>query len=393
MFWKPSASGEANLNPISQISQFQLPPGFIDLGLGDPQFSLLPLELLRRAAEERFSQNEPVFLQYGIEQGDGTFRQSLAAFLTRAYLNPVDPDSLFITNGASMGLHLICTFFTRPGDTVFVEEPTYFLALRIFADHQLNLVPICTDENGLVIEDLEEKLAETHPKFLYVIPTYQNPSGHTLPADRRKRLVSLGQHHDFLIIADEVYHCLRYSGEAPRPFAADANKGNIISLGSFSKILAPGLRLGWMQSDASIIHRFTNSGLLDSGGGMNPFTSSIVRQALENGSLDKNIAKLTEIYSQRVSFMDAKLRQHIPQGSFTRPEGGYFFWIRLPGRINTTELRQRAEGFKVGFRPGTLFSSQNGMQDFLRLSFVFYEPDELEQGILRLKQTLEILKY
>jgi DNA-binding transcriptional MocR family regulator len=381
------------LNSLSQISQFQLPPGFIDLGLGDPQFSLLPLELLRRAAEERFSQNDPAFLQYGIEQGDGTFRQSLAAFLTRAYLNPVEPDSLFITNGASMGLHLISTFFTQPGDTVFVEEPTYFLALRIFADHQLNLVPICTDENGLVIEDLEEKLSETHPKFLYVIPTYQNPSGHTLPADRRKRLVSLGQQHDFLIVADEVYHCLRYSGNAPRSFAADSKNGNIISLGPFSKILAPGLRLGWMQSDEKIIHRFINSGLLDSGGGMNPFTSSIVRQALENGSLDRNITKLTEIYRQRVSFMDAKLRQYMPQVSFTRPEGGYFFWIQLPDKINATEIQHRAEAFKVGFRPGALFSSRNGMQDHMRLSFVFYEPDDLEQGILRLKQSLEKAKY
>ncbi len=179
------------MNPLSQVSQFNIPPGFIDLGLGDPQLSLLPLDLLRKAAEERFKQDDSEFLQYGTEQGDGTFRQSLAAFLTRAYLSPVEPDSLFITNGASMGLHLICTLFTRPGDTIFVEEPTYFLALRIFADHELQVVPIRTDENGLVIEDLEEKLSEYHSKFLYFIPTFQNPSGHTLPAERRMRVIEL----------------------------------------------------------------------------------------------------------------------------------------------------------------------------------------------------------
>ena len=381
------------MNPLFQVSQFYIPPGFIDLGLGDPQLSLLPFDLLRTAAEERFKQREIEFLQYGTEQGDGTFRQSLAAFLTHAYLLPVEADSLFITNGASMGLHLICTLFTRPGDTIFVEEPTYFLALRIFTDHELQVVPIRTDENGLVIENLEEKLAEYNPKFLYFIPTFQNPTGHTLPAGRRKKLLRVSHQHDFLLVADEVYHCLSYSGEVPRPFAADAKSGNIISLGSFSKILAPGLRLGWIQTDEKIMQRLVTSGLLDSGGGMNPFTSAIVRQVLENGGLDQNIAKLKAIYSQRVSIMDAVLLQHIPQAEYSVPKGGYFFWIHLPNTINTMELRRKAEDFKIGFRPGALFSCQKGMQDYIRLSFVFYEPDQLEQGILRLKRSLENFEY
>ncbi len=377
------------MNPTAQISQFSIPPGFIDLGLGDPQFSLLPSELLRKAAEGRLSQKDAEFLQYGAEQGAATFRHSLAAFLTRAYLHPVDADSLFITNGASMGLHLICTFFSHPGDTVFVEEPTYFLALRIFAEHGLNLVPIRCDENGLVIENLEERLAESHPKFLYIIPTYQNPSGRSMPPDRRQRLVSLSQQHDFLILADEVYHCLRYAGKAPRPFAAELKSGNVISLGSFSKILAPGLRLGWIQSNDKILHRLINSGLLDSGGGMNPFTAGIVCQILENGAVDRNIAKLISIYSKRAAFMEAALRTHLPMAEFTSPRGGYFFWVHLPDKINTADLKKRAEAFKVRFRPGALFSCQGGMQDYMRLSFVFYETDELEQGILRIKQSLE----
>ena len=203
------------MTQITQITQFNIPPGFIDLGLGDPQSSLLPLEVLHKAAEVCFTKKDPQFLQYGAEQDDGTFRQSLAAFLSRAYQNPVEADNLFITNGASMGLHLICTLFTQPGDTVFLEEPTYFLALRIFADHNLRVFPIRTDESGLVIEDLEEKLADSNPKFLYIIPTFQNPSGQTLPDERRKRLVNLCQQQDVLIAADEVYHCLRYAGSAP----------------------------------------------------------------------------------------------------------------------------------------------------------------------------------
>jgi len=288
-----------------------------------------------------------------------------------------------------MGLHLICTLFTHPGDTIFVEEPTYFFALRIFADHDLRLIPIRTDENGLLIESLEEKLTGSRPKFLYITPTYQNPTGHTLPPERRRRLVSLSRQHDFLVVADEVYHFLSYSGQPPKPFAADTEAGNIISLGSFSNILAPGLRLGWMQANAEIIQRCVNSGLLDSGGGMNPFTSAIVCRVLETGGLEQNIAKLIAAYRTRIAIMDAALRQHLPGIKYTLPQGGYFFWIHLPNGINAGELQRRVEAFKVGFRPGALFSCQGGMQDYIRLSYVFYEPDELEQGVLRLKQSLD----
>jgi 2-aminoadipate transaminase len=389
MYSKHCVSGQGNLQPNFQVAQFSIPPGFIDLGLGDPQFSLLPMELLRQAAKDCFSQKNPEFLQYGAEQGDGTFRKSLAEFLSRGYSFPVEPENLFITNGASMGLHLICTFFTQPGDTIFVEEPTYFLAMRIFADHDLNLVPIRTDENGLMIDSLEEKLTGSHPKFLYIIPTYQNPTGHTLSAGRRKCLMSLSRRHNFLVIADEVYHFLNFSGHPPKPLAQETETGNVISLGSFSKILAPGLRLGWIQAHTSIIHKFINSGLLDSGGGMNPFTSSIVCRVLESGGLDQNIAKLILTYRARIARMDASLKRYLPDVQYTLPEGGYFFWIQLPDGINATNLQPKAELFKVGFRPGVLFSSQRGFQDHIRLSFVFYDPDELDQGLLRLKLSLE----
>jgi len=288
-----------------------------------------------------------------------------------------------------MGLHLICTNFTHPGDIIFVEEPTYFFGLRIFADHDLRLIPINTDENGLLIESLEEKLTEFRPKFLYVIPTYQNPTGQTLSPERRKQLLNLSRQHDFIVVADEVYHFLSYSGQPPKPFAAETEAGNIISLGSFSKILAPGLRLGWIQANAELINRFVNSGLLDSGGGMNPFTSAIVCSVLETEGLDQNINKLITVYRARIAGMDAALRMHLPGVEYTLPKGGYFFWIHLPNGINASELQHRAEAFKVGFRPGALFSCQGGMQDYIRLSYVFYEPDELEQGVLRLKQSLD----
>jgi 2-aminoadipate transaminase len=370
-------------------SQVNIPPGVIDLGVGDPPFSLLPLALLRAAAETRFSQNDPDFMQYGAEQGDGYIRLALANFLTEGFGFPVAADRLFITNGISNALDLICTLFTSPGDTILVEEPSYFLALRIFVDHGLRAIPIETDEAGLLIESLEEKLREFRPKFLYVIPTHQNPSGHTLSAERRARLVELSREHDFLILADEAYHFLSYNSEPPKAFAAWTEDAHVLSLGSFSKILAPGLRLGWIQTHPEKIQRLTGCGLLNSGGGLNPFTSAMVRGAIESGGLKQNIARLTGIYSSKLRVLDEALRRHLAGAVYSVPSGGYFFWVRLPGAVDASELQRRAVDFKVNFRPGVRFSSRGGLRDRIRLSFVFYEPEEIEQGIIRLKQCLE----
>ena len=186
--------------------QSPVQPGVIDLGLGDPQLALLPLELIRQAAAQRLAGNERSFLQYGTEQGDGRFRLALAGFLGRGYGSPVDPARLLVTCGVSFGLDLVCSLFTRPGDTIFVEEPSYFLALRIFADHGLRMVPVPTDADGLVVEALEAMLEREQPKFLYVIPSFQNPTGRTLSESRRTRLAGLSRARGLLVVADEVYH-------------------------------------------------------------------------------------------------------------------------------------------------------------------------------------------
>jgi len=368
-------------------SQIYIPPGMIDLGAGDPDFALLPLDMLQRAAEACFAKNDSSFLQYGDEQGDGYFRLALAEFLRLGYGFPVDFNDLFVTNGISNALDMICAHFTRPGDTIFVEEPTYFLALRIFEDHDLQIVPVQTDADGLVIDSLEEKLHEFQPKFLYTVPTFQNPGGYTLTQDRRERSVQLSQEHGFLIVADEVYHFLNYSDQKIKPFAAYTDLETVISLSSFSKILAPGLRLGWMQAHPNNIKRLTTSGLLDSGGGLNPFTSAIVRELIEAGDLEQNILNLIATYRSRLKVMDRVLRRELPQSEFKTPDGGFFFWIRLPG-VDTGQLRDAAQEFNVGFRQGILFSSQGGMQDYIRLCYAFYDEEKIEEGIQRLRQCL-----
>jgi 2-aminoadipate transaminase len=373
--------------PFSTI-QNQVPADVIDLGLGDPSLSLLPLDLIREAARLRLSQDDNSFLQYGAEQGDGHFRLALADFLSKGYDFDVSPESLFVTNGISNALDLICTLFTKAGDTIFVEEPSYFLALKIFADHHLNVVAVDTDENGLIIESLEEKIAEFRPKFLYLIPAFQNPTGHTLSQQRRERLVQLAQEHDFILTADEVYQLLSYTQKPPDSFAAYIDVENVLSLGSFSKILAPGLRLGWIQAHPKTIKRFVVSGLLDSGGGLNPFTSAIVRGIIESGRLENNINKLINTYRSRLNVMNSALQEQLPDLEFFVPAGGYFFWLRLPEKIDAKEFRKNAQSYKVDFRPGTLFSSREGLKDHIRLCFVHYEEKEIREGILRLKECL-----
>ena len=377
-----------HMNAPFSIIQTQTPPDVIDLGLGDPPPSLLPLDLLRESAQVQFSQNDNSFLQYGAEQGDGYFRLALANFLTKGYGFDVQPESLFVTNGISKALDLICALFTQAGDTIFVEEPTYFLALKIFADHRLQIVPIETDEDGLVIESLQEKLTTHKPRFLYTIPTHQNPSGRTLTQTRRTRLIKLSQQFDFLILADEVYQLLSYNGKPPTSFGAYTNIENVIALGSFSKILAPGLRLGWLHGHPNVINRLVTCGLLDSGGGLNPFTSAIVRGVLESGDLERHINKLIEVYRARLAIMDSSLQKNLPQLTYSIPHGGYFFWVRLPEGIEASELRSKVKAFKVDIRQGTLFSSQNGLKNYMRLCFVFHEEKEIEEGILRLKDCL-----
>lgn len=361
----------------------------IDLGLGNPPLSLLPLDMIRLAAQEQLSKNDTSFLQYGTEQGDGYFRTALGNFLSKGYGFPVEPERLFITTGISNGLDLLCSLFTKAGDTIFVEEPSYFLALKIFADHQLQVVSVETDEDGIILEALKEKLAQHKPRLLYTIPTYQNPSGHTLTQERRARIVELSQQFDFLVLADEVYQLLSYEGNPPKSFGVFAEAENVIALGSFSKILAPGLRMGWIQAHPNRISRMSGSGLLDSGGGLNPFTSALLRGVIESGNLEKNIDNLIDVYRSRIQIMDEALREHLPEAKYALPQGGYFFWLRMPDNVDGTELRKKAQAFNVDLRQGALFSSRNALKNYIRLCFVFHEVDEIKEGIRRIKECLK----
>jgi 2-aminoadipate transaminase len=375
--------------PNFPVAQSSIPPRVIDLGAGEPNPINFPIDMLHRAAEECLAQSDLSFLQYGIEQGNGYFRFALAKFLSDTYHAAIDMENLFVTSGVSAALDLMCTVFTQAGDTIFIEENTYFVAPKIFADHHLKVVPIAMDEQGLIIESLEENLKLHQPKFLYTIPIHHNPTGTTLEAARRTRLIELARKTNFLILADEVYQLLSYTDNPPTPFAAYvADNENIVSLGSFSKILAPGLRLGWLHAHPNNIKRLIASGLLDSGGGMNPFTSVVIRYVIEAGDLEKNIGRLKSLYHKQAAAMAEALNRHLPEAVFQIPNGGYFFWVCFPDHRNITELRKRARPFNVDFRQGNLFSLSGALSNYMRLCFAHYDEEQIEQGVLRLKECL-----
>jgi DNA-binding transcriptional MocR family regulator len=368
-----------------QITQLDVPKGMIDLGIGQPAISLLPVDILRQAAEHRLKQGDPSILQYGTEPGNGYFRLALSKFLSDGYGIPVGVDQLFVTAGATQGLNVICTYFTRPGDTIFVEEPSYFLALHLFADRHLKVVSLPVDTDGLIIDALEEKLREYQPALLYTVPTFHNPSTVTLSADRREKLVGLSATHDFFIVADEVYHLLAYTVTPPPPMMAYDTAGTVLSLGSFSKILAPGLRLGWIHAAPALFSRLTQSGLLLSGGGLNPFTSGIVQSVLELGMQHDHLSYLKEIYTKRSAALNAALHDHLPPDvSYSEPQGGFFIWLCLPEEIDADTFRSRARDQMVDFQPGIHFSSRQTLRNHIRLSYSYYEVGELSEGVRRL---------
>ena len=242
--------------------------GVIDLGWGHPSPRLIPIDAMRQAADRIFARGTTEPFQYGAAQGYGPFLEALAGFLSGqpSYGMSVDPCRLFLVAGASQGLDLACTLFAREGDTVLVEEPTYFVVEGILRTHRLDVRGVPTDEDGLDVDALEEMLEAglVRPRLVYTIPSYHSPTGSVLPEERRRRLVDLAHRYGFLVLADEVYHLLHFGDSPARPVIAfdDGPDGRTVSFGSFSKILSPGLRVGWIQAAPSIVARFADAALV-----------------------------------------------------------------------------------------------------------------------------------
>jgi len=378
---------------MSQYPQYTVPEGFINLGVGQPAPKMLPLQAIREASAHRFGFDDPCLLQYGDIPGYFSFREALAKFLNAQpeYKGPIDPNSLFITNGITGGLLLVCTFFTRAGDVVYAEDPSYFLAINTFKDFNLTTDSIPTDEHGLDVDYLEKKLRSTSPalwpKFIYTIPTFNNPAGVTIPDDRRKKLVALSEEFGFLVVADEVYQLLGYGDvKPPQHMYSYDRKGTVISLGSFSKILAPALRVGWIQAHPHILKRLADSGQFDSSGGVNPVMFAITHSALELGLQEKHLAYVRTTLRENAHSLCDALRKHLPDYlRFRQPDGGYFIWVQCPAHWDAEALWTIARNqHKTQFQPGVKFSATKQMRNYIRLSVSYYDKEELEEGARRL---------
>lgn len=362
------------------------PPGTINLGIGQPSADLLPVELLHTASERYFENAEPLDLNYGVVRGDAGFLEDLADFLTEGYGSPASPDELFVTGGNSQAMDLVSAVFAKPGETVFVEEPSYFLAFKIFEDRGLNIVGIPIDDDGLCVDALEEALEKHKPAFLYTIPSFHNPGGQSTSASRRQRVVELAVEHDFLILADEVYQMLYYHEAPPPAYGTMTASKKVLSLGSFSKILAPAMRLGWIQASEDLLQKIVAFGFVNSGGCINHFGAHIARQTIESGALSKHIETLCDAFRSRLDVMHEALNEHFADiATWSKPTGGYFIWIRFDESVNTRKLRAAAWEAETGFQAGEVFSPQGRLSNFLRLSFAHYNEDDIREGIARLR--------
>jgi 2-aminoadipate transaminase len=353
------------------------------------------MELLAHAATKRLrNDTDRLLLQYATCPGGEHFRGGLSQFLSKEFGASIAPDHLMISNGISGALAIVFGTFSTPKNRLVVsEDPTYFLARDVFTSSGADVVGIPVDEEGLVVEELERRLRHEglRPSMIYTIPTHQNPTSACMSAPRRQRLIELAQEFDFYIVADEPYNFLAFNGEIIKPFAAlDAGRGKVISLGSFSKLFAPALRLGWIHAAPHLIDQIAKHGVLSSGGGVNPVMAEIILETLVDGSLSKNIETLRQVLGARRTVMAEALRKYIPEMQFVTPQGGYFLWAKLPSGIQALDLWNTGQQHSLSFMPGTRCAIGNTHQDRARLSFSFYEVEEIPERIERLAKVIEI---
>lgn len=374
--------------------QIDLRPGIIELGWGHPPLELLPVAAMQRATAEALTRYGAEALTYGHAAGPGRLIEWLCEYIARQEGVTPAPDELLITGGNSHALDQILTLCTKPGDTVLVESPTYHLAVRILREHPINLVAVPLDQEGINVDALAETLARlrrqgARPRLLYTIPTFHNPTGASLSLARRRALVELVAAEGLLVVEDDVYRELSYDGPAPPSLWRLAPPGVVARMSSFSKSLAPGLRLGWLTGGRALVQRIANGGLLDSGGGINHFTALAVAELCLAGDYVTQAAQLRAAYRARRDALLAALTAHLPRScSWWMPGGGFFVWVTLPEGVRSVDLLPGAERAGVSYLPGARFDLNGGGQRQLRLSFSLYGADELAEGVRRLATAL-----
>uniref|UniRef100_A0A182Y7Y2 Aminotransferase class I/classII large domain-containing protein n=2 Tax=Anopheles stephensi TaxID=30069 RepID=A0A182Y7Y2_ANOST len=381
-----------------------------NLSAGAPGPDLLgkSAETFRQATEARvkYELNNSSFLfQYGPTIGTTEFRKTLASFLTDGYRSEVNMSDLVQTSGATNGLHLILSTLVDLAGVIFVDEYTYMIALETIAQfNTMKIVPVPFGADGPDVASLQALIAQhrfaaTKGKLFwgvyYTIPTFHNPTGIVFSEEKCQQLIKLARESNILIACDDVYNLLHYDNPEAAPpkrlFAydiadmgrVDGWAGNVISNGSFSKILSPGIRLGWMECPPRCVEAFRNSGVLKSGGAANNYTGGVVSTLIQMGLAQRQLEHYSVNYTMRLNAMAETLEQHLPtECSFRKPKGGYFVWIRFPAHIDCAEFnRYCLEKYNVSAIPGIRFSVAGEARHFIRLTFAFHEPDYLRRSV------------
>lgn len=372
--------------------------GIISFAGGLPAPDVFPVEKVAEAAGRVLHEHGAQALQYSTTEGYRPLRELLAQNAGRYGLR-VTADNVLITSGSQQALDLLGKVFVNRGDRILLEAPTYLGALQAWNIYGAEYLPVSTDEDGMDMAELESAL-RAGPKFIYALPNFQNPTGITLSLERRKHLVKLADYYGVPIVEDDPYGQLRYEANHLAPLAVlDERRshpdeysysGNVIYLSTFSKTLAPGLRLGWVIAPPEVIARLA---LAKQGTDLHTstFNQMVAYQVACDGFLDQHIRLIRRVYSERRDAMLAAMQEHFPEGvKWSRPQGGLFLWVTLPERLDAAEVLRSALEQKVAFVPGAPFFPNGGGHNTLRLNFSNATPDSIREGIARLGGVLKV---
>lgn len=365
---------------------------------GLPAADSFPIVELEAAMHRVVAHADGSAFQYGLTEGYLPLRKMIARHSIRYGLN-ITPENILITSGSQQGLDLIGRIFINPGDRILVEEPTYLGALQAWNTYGAEYVSVPIDQDGMKMDALEAAL-RTGPKFIYVLPNFQNPSGVTLSAARRRRLIELANHYGVPIIEDDPYGQLRYEGEhVPAVAVLDKRgrddcetcyRGNVIYLSTFSKLLAPGLRVAWVVAAPEVIEKLVQA---KQGADLqsSTFNQMLVYEVAREGFLDQHIQTLRRMYRERRDAMLHALQEHFPHTvHWTQPHGGLFLWATLPEGIDAAQVLRHALAEHVAFVPGASFFANGGGANTMRLNFSNATPQQIYEGIARLGQVVAV---
>ena len=383
---------EMRPSAIREILKVTEAPGVISFAGGLPAPDLFPTAAVARAAAKILAEDGPAALQYGTTEGFNPLREWVRAHLAATVGHSVTPDRVLVTHGSQQGLDLVSKVLIDPGGPVLVENPCYLGALQAFRSYQADVIGVRTDAGGLLPDALEETLATAarRPKFLYIIPNFQNPTGVSLSAGRRAEIARIAAAHELPVVEDDPYGLLRFSGESPAALSAEVGMRDWIYLGTASKFLAPGLRVAWLVSSDSRIHERLVTAKQTADLHTSALSQRLVWECVRSPeTLAAHVGRLRAVYASRRDAMLDALARYLPEGcSWTRPAGGLFIWVALPALLDATALLRRATEQRVAFVPGEPFWVGAPKRNTLRLNFSNASESRIEEGIARLSRLI-----